>query len=218
MSSMQLADLVGELEQIAPTRYAESWDNVGLLVGDPQQDISAVMLTIDYTSEVACEAAGAKCDAIIAYHPPIFDGLKRITAGSLIFDAIRRGVAIYSPHTALDVADGGTNDLLADAIGLTERSPLRLIEPKANQYKLVTFVPADAVEKVSDALFAAGAGRIGNYSQCSFRSPGTGTFFGEEGANPTVGRRGRLEEAAEIRLETVTPIARLADVLSALKK
>ena len=81
---MQLADLVGELEQIAPTRYAESWDNVGLLVGDPQQDISAVMLTIDYTSEVACEAAGAKCDAIIAYHPPIFDGLKRITSASLL--------------------------------------------------------------------------------------------------------------------------------------
>src|SRR5436190_4699675 len=124
MSSMQLADLVGELEQIAPTRYAESWDNVGLLVGDPQQDISAVMLTIDYTSEVACEAAGAKCDAIIAYHPPIFDGLKRITSASLIFDAIRRGVAIYSPHTAWYVADGVSNDVLADILELQDYWPL----------------------------------------------------------------------------------------------
>src|SRR5207302_406994 len=107
--------------------------------------------------------------------------------------------------------------LLADAIGLIDRAPLRLIEAKASQYKLVTFVPADAVEKVSGALFAAGAGRIGKYSQCSFRSPGTGTFFGEAGTNPTVGRAGRLEEAPELRLETVIPIARLAEVLQALR-
>ena len=105
------------MEQIAPTRYAEAWDNVGLLVGDPQQPISRAMLTIDYTAAVASEAAVEKCDAIIAYHPPIFDAIKRITSDSLIFDAIRRGVAIYSPHTALDVADGGTNDMLADALG-----------------------------------------------------------------------------------------------------
>src|SRR6185312_9529328 len=112
---------------------------------------------------------------------------------ALAFDAIRRGVAIYSPHTALDVADGGTNDMLADAIGLdpATRGPLRLVQPKARQYKLVTFVPPKDLARVSDALFAAGAGRIGQYTQCSFRSPGTGTFFGEEGTNPTVGQRGR---------------------------
>src|SRR3954447_11496773 len=94
-----LAQLVDALEQIAPTRYAEAWDNVGLLVGDPQQDVSRVMLAIDYTPEVACEAAGEKCDAVIAYHPPIFQAIKRVTSSgpaSLIFDAIRRGVAIYS--------------------------------------------------------------------------------------------------------------------------
>ena len=143
---MQLTQLIDAMEQIAPTRHAESWDNVGLLVGDPRQEISAAMLAIDYTPEVACEAAGAKCDLIIAYHPPIFDGLKRVTsAGSsaAIFDAIRRGVAIYSPHTALDVADGGTNDLLADVLGMTDRSPLKLAETKSTQFKLVTFVPHD---------------------------------------------------------------------------
>src|SRR5215212_2819583 len=132
---MKLQQLIDALEQIAPTRHAEAWDNVGLLVGDPGQTVSRAMLTIDYTPEVACEAAGARCDAIIAYHPPIFAGLKRVTssgASAAIFDAIKRGIAIYSPHTALDVADGGTNDLLADVIGMskTERAPLKLAEVK----------------------------------------------------------------------------------------
>ena len=215
---MRLQQLIDILEDIAPTQFAEGWDNVGLLVGDPNQDVSRAMLTIDYTPEVACEAAGEKCDLIIAYHPPIFDPIKRITASSLIFDAIRRGVAIYSPHSALDVADGGTNDMLADALGLVERSPLRFSDTKASHYKLVTFVPAEQVEKVAQALFDAGAGRIGNYTQCSFRSPGTGTFFGEEGTKPTVGRSGKREEAPEVRLETVVPIAHLSDVLAALRR
>jgi dinuclear metal center YbgI/SA1388 family protein len=180
------------------------------------------MLAIDYTSEVAREAAAQECDAVVAYHPPIFHAVKRITAGGptgLIHDAIRRGVAIYSPHTALDVADGGTNDVLADVLGLTDRSPLKLAaETKANQYKLVTFVPEPAVARVSEALFAAGAGRIGNYSSCSFRSPGTGTFFGHEGTNPSVGQSGRLETAAEMRVETVVPVARIEQVIRALRQ
>src|SRR5438552_2414256 len=126
---MQLSDLIAALEGIAPTRHAESWDNVGLIVGDPAQTVSRAMLTIDYTDAVAREAQEQRCEAVVAYHPPIFDGLKRITANgatSLIHDAIHRGVALYSPHTALDVAEGGTNDMLADAIGLTDRQPLRL--------------------------------------------------------------------------------------------
>jgi len=150
--------------------------------------------------------------------PPIFDAIKRLTAGSLVFDAIRRGVAIYSPHTALDVADGGTNDVLCDILGLEDRSPLRLAETKASQYKLVTFVPEEHLERVSRALFDAGAGRIGNYTACSFRSNGTGTFFGEEGTNPAVGQSGRLEQASEIRIETVVPIARVTQVVRDLKQ
>src|SRR5690348_8683031 len=197
---MKLSDLISTLEQIAPTRYAESWDNVGLLAGDPAQQVSKALLTIDYTADVADEARRLGCDAVIAYHPPIFDPIKRITAGSLIFDAIRRGVAIYSPHTALDVAEGGTNDVLCDILGLQDRSPLRLADTKASQYKLVTFVPEEHLERVSRALFEAGAGRIGKYSSCSFRSNGTGTFFGEEGTQPSVGQSGRLEEAPEIRI------------------
>ena len=118
------------------------------------------------------------------------------------------GVAIYSPHTALDVAEGGTNDVLCDVLGVSRRSPLKLAETKATQYKLVTFVPEEALEKVSRAMFDAGAGRIGKYSSCSFRTNGTGTFFGGSGTNPAVGESGRLEQAAEVRLETVVPIAR----------
>jgi dinuclear metal center YbgI/SA1388 family protein len=215
---MQLVDLIQQLEDIAPTRYAESWDNVGLLTGDPQQQVCAAMLAIDYTPEVACEAAGAKCDAIVAYHPPIFDALKRITAGSLIFDAIRRGVAIYSPHTALDVAPGGTNDVLADILELRDRSPLKLAETRSTHCKLVTFIPADAVESVSQAVFSAGAGHIGAYSSCSFQSKGTGTFIGGEGTNPTVGRAGSLERAEEIRLETVVPLKCIPTVVRALRE
>jgi putative NIF3 family GTP cyclohydrolase 1 type 2 len=132
-------------------------------------------------------------------------------------DAIRRGVAIYSPHTAWDVAEGGTNDLLADAVGLAERAPLRIVAPAAKELKLVTFVPGTHIQAVSSALFAAGAGHIGNYSSCSFRTAGVGTFLGEAGSNPTVGQAGRLETANEIRLETILPLSKVAAVVAALK-
>ena len=214
---MQLRELISAMEQIAPTRHAESWDNVGLLAGDPAQPISNVLLAIDYTREVAEEesASGAMPSSPIT--PPVFHPLKRLTAGSLVFDAIRRGVAIYSPHTALDVAEGGTNDVLCDVLGLERRSPLKPAEAKSTTCKLVTFVPEAAVEKVSRAIFDAGAGRIGKYSSCSFRSAGTGTFFGEAGTNPAVGEAGRLEQAPEIRLETVVPLDLVSQVVRALR-
>lgn len=217
---MQLHTLISWMESFAPPHLAEPWDNVGLIVGDPRQAISRVMLTIDYTPLVAEEAREAGCDCIIAYHPPIFEPIKRVTVGGstgLIHDAIRRGVAIYSPHTALDVADGGTNDVLADALALTARRPLKTRDGKPTHYKLVTFVPSESLEKVAAALFAAGAGRIGNYSHCSFRTTGTGTFFGEQGTDPAVGQAGRLEQVDEIRIETLVEISRAADVVAALK-
>ncbi|HVT87450.1 MAG TPA: Nif3-like dinuclear metal center hexameric protein [Tepidisphaeraceae bacterium] len=215
---MKLTQVIQTLEEIAPTRYAEPWDNVGLLVGDLSKDVSSIMLTIDYTAEVAEEARSANCDLLIAYHPPIWDGLKKIDSTSLIYDAIRRSVAIYSPHTALDIAPGGTNDMLADAIGLIRPSPLKRASPAVTQYKLVTFVPEDHVEKVASALFNAGAGKIGDYSSCSFRIKGTGTFFGGEGANPSAGSKGKLEQVQEIRIETVLPVSAIDSVIQALKQ
>ncbi|MDB5318387.1 MAG: Nif3-like dinuclear metal center hexameric protein [Phycisphaerales bacterium] len=215
---MILRDLLQILDDMAPTRYAEAWDNVGLLAGDPDQQINRAMLAIDYTREVAAEAQREECDFIIAYHPPIFSPVKRMLSGDVLYDAIRGGVAIYSPHTALDVAPGGTNDLLADILGLTDRQPLRFIEPKAREHKFTTFVPEEAVERVAEALYAAGAGGIGRYTRCSFRTPGTGTFMGDQTTNPTIGKPGVYEETPEIKLEMLCPIDRVPDVLAALRK
>jgi dinuclear metal center YbgI/SA1388 family protein len=214
---LDLGDVLAALESIAPLRFAEPWDNVGLLAGDPARPSSAALLAIDYTPEVAREARELGCDLVVAYHPPLFDPLKRVVAPSPVFEAIRDGIALYSPHTALDVAAGGTNDLLADVLGLVERAPLRRAAAKPSHYKLVTFVPEAHVEAVSAAVFAAGAGRIGAYSSCSFRAPGTGTFFGDEGTSPVVGEKGRLELAPEVRLETVVPIERAAAAVKALR-
>jgi dinuclear metal center YbgI/SA1388 family protein len=213
---MRVADLVAAMETIAPTRFAAPWDNVGLLVGDGEGPVSRVLLTIDCTREVLREAQAGGCEAVVSYHPPLFTAQKRFVAGSVAFEAARAGVAIFSPHTALDVADGGTNDVLADALGMTERSPLQPADG-AEELKLVTFVPAEHVEAVSLALFAAGAGRIGGYTSCSFRAAGTGTFFGGAGTNPAVGEAGRLEQAPEQRLETVVPVGRTQAVVDALR-
>lgn len=123
---MKLSEITATLEAIAPTRFAEPWDNVGLLVGDPDATVTRALLAVDCTEAVYAEARALGCELVIAYHPAIFDGMKRVTARSLVFRAIRDGVAIYAPHTALDVADGGTNDVLADLVGMTARAPLRV--------------------------------------------------------------------------------------------
>jgi dinuclear metal center YbgI/SA1388 family protein len=213
----RVCDLARAMEDIAPTGWATEWDNVGLLVGDPGAAVSRVLLTIDCTREVVQEAVDGGCEAIVSYHPPIFGAVKRFIAPSPAFAAARAGVAIYSPHTALDAAPGGTNDVLAAALGVASLEPLRGAPAGAGAIKLVTFVPPDHVGAVSQALFAAGAGHIGNYSSCSFRAPGTGTFLGEQGANPVVGQPGRLEEAAELRLETLVQPQDVANVVRALR-
>jgi dinuclear metal center YbgI/SA1388 family protein len=214
---MLLKKVLAALDSIAPLRYAEPWDNVGLLAGDPGSEITRVLLTIDATNAVFDEATKSGAELLVAYHPPLFEAIKRVRHDSLIHRAIRDGIAVYSPHTALDVAPGGTNDVLADALGMTAREPLRLSPIKDTQYQLVTFVPEAHVDRVSGSLFAAGAGRIGQYSAVSFRSGGTSTFKGEEGSNPTVGEPGKLEREAEIRLETVVPMARVEAVVKALR-
>lgn len=215
---MRLSEVVVHLAALAPPAYAEAWDNVGLLTGDPAQTVSRALVTIDLTQDVLNEARAKKCELVVSYHPPIFSPLKRITSESLIYKAISDRIAIYSPHTALDIAEGGTNDVLADAVGMhAERSALRSSDPKDAGYKLYVFVPEDACEKVSRALFEAGAGKIGNYSACSFRSAGTGTFFGEAGANPKIGSAGKLESVAELKLETLVPASRVSEVIRALR-
>ncbi|MBK8254077.1 MAG: Nif3-like dinuclear metal center hexameric protein [Polyangiaceae bacterium] len=213
---MRLADLLPVFERIAPLRYAESWDNVGLIAGDPESAIDHILLTIDCTRSVLNEAASVGANLIFAYHPPLFEGIKNVRAGSLVYQAIRQNMALYSPHTALDVAEGGTNDLLADVAGLGARRPLKRIDGKDSAFKLVTFVPESNVENVAKAVFEAGGGNIGNYTECSFQQVGTGTFRGGEGSNPVIGAPGQLEKVNEVRFETLVLHERKDAVIKAL--
>ena len=224
-----VADLVEAMDVIAPVAAAQAWDNVGLLAGDMSAALHKILLCIDLTDEVAQEAIAGRVDAVLAYHPPIFRPIKRLVvpAGgteAAVFRCIRAGVAIYATHTALDAAEGGTNDVLARLCGLHETRALEYVdEPSASvssgtsRFKLVVFVPSSDVEKVAEALFEAGAGHIGDYRECSFRSPGHGTFFGTESTQPAVGRQGRRETVEETRIETVVPSESLPAVVAGLR-
>lgn len=212
MMSIKLDQLVAAMQRIAPLQYAEPWDNVGLLVEPARpRRIKRVLLTIDLTEPVMDEAIDGAMDAIIAYHPPIFDPLKRLTTGSArqrtIGRAMEKRIAIYSPHTALDAVPGGVCDWLCEGLGPIRQT--RPIEPGQTSNsglsrKLVVFVPVDHVDRLRAALAAVpGIGQIGNYSHCSFNIPGYGTFLGNENANPAIGRRSQLERADELRMEMV---------------
>ncbi len=259
---MQIRDLIAAVERIAPPSYAEAWDNVGLIVGDAawpltearaasahggggeDSGVGHVLLTIDLTEAVAHEALTKNAAAVIAYHPPIFSPIKRLTAdappGRVLLPLLRAGVAVYSPHTALDAAPAGLTDWLAD--GLLPPAPAQgngkedgsavvsrahadrralapfADRPPSQQVKIVTFVPNDSVEAVRSALASAGAGIIGGYELCSFNIHGTGTFLGGEATNPTVGERGRIEEVPEVRLEMVCSKHSLALALATLRQ
>jgi dinuclear metal center YbgI/SA1388 family protein len=211
------------METIAPTALAQSWDNVGLLAGDATAPLRRVLLAIDLTRAVLEEAVRFRADLLLAYHPPIFKSISSLRApadgmDALVFNCIREGIAIYSTHTALDAADGGTNDVLASLCGAAKTEPLEYVDkPGASECKLVTFVPEEHADKVAGSMFAAGAGGIGDYDCCSFRAQGLGTFFGRESTNPAVGKKGRLESVPEIRLETIVPTKRLPEAVAAMR-
>lgn len=220
---MKLEQICQAVEEIAPLKLAQSWDNVGFLVGDPSRDIRRILVTIDTTRAVAAEAKRFKADLILAYHPVIWDGLKRVTADgptAPIFELIQAGIGVFSIHTALDTAAGGINDALAGIFPLEETKPIGdyVENPSGPHYKVITFVPDSSVNAVAEALYAAGAGAIGQYSHCGFMTEGVGTFLPREGANPAIGRRGRLERVSEIRLESVVAADKVAAVIDALRK
>jgi len=220
---MKISDIAAALEEICPLELAQDWDNVGFLVGDRNKDVKTILLTIDVTGEVVAEAGRLKTDLIVSYHPVIWDGLKKVTSegpSAAVYELVRTGIAVFSIHTALDAATGGVNDGLADIVGICDPEPIGdLVEnPTANNYKLVVFVPSDAVEKVAEAIFAAGAGRIGNYSRCAFQAAGQGSFLPMAGANPAIGRKGKVEKVSEVRFETVVPAERLGNCIEAMKQ
>jgi len=221
-SSSTVGDVCSAMDALAPPRLAQEWDNVGLLVGDRRAACRRVLLCIATTPAVLAEATRLRCPLIISYHPVIFRPIKTIRADSdgtdaLVHEAIRLGIAIYSPHTALDAAEGGTNDVLAELCGLRDVGPFEFVSAGVRECKVVVFVPPDALDRVANAMFAAGAGRIGEYEQCSYRLRGEGTFFGTEATNPAVGRKGRLERVEEIRLEMVAPQNRMPEVVQAIR-
>ena len=152
-------------DEIAPPGLAQSWDNVGLLVGSRKAACRRVLLCIDLTPAVLREAAASRCEMVVSYHPPLFKPVKTILADSdgteaIVHEAIRRGIAIYSPHTALDAAEGGVNDILAGLCGLSDVGPFEYVPVGRRECKVVTFVPPAQLDKVASAMFAAGAGRM----------------------------------------------------------
>ncbi|THU33445.1 Nif3-like dinuclear metal center hexameric protein [Niastella caeni] len=204
---MKIADIVALLESIAPPSLQESYDNAGLLTGNAGWTCTGALCTLDATEEVIKEAIQRGCNLVVAHHPIIFGGLKKITGRNYvektIITAIKNDIAIYAIHTNLDNVIAGVNGMMANKLGLVNR---KILAPKeATLRKLFTFVPVEHVESVRAALFEAGGGNIGNYDECSFGVEGTGTFKAGEGTNPFVGEQGERHYEQEQKIEVIFP-------------
>lgn len=215
-----LKDIIRHIEEFAPLQLQESYDNSGLLVGDPEMEINGVLLCVDCTEEVFEEALEKGANLIVSHHPLIFKGLKAITGKNqqerILIEAIKNDVAIYAVHTNIDAVIHGVSGKMADLLTLNNQ---KILSPfKGNLKKIVTFVPESHIENVREHVFSAGAGSIGKYSNCGFSSSGFGTFQAQEGAEPFVGEIGQLHTEAELRFETVFPAYLQNKVVKALKE
>ncbi|MCB2410471.1 Nif3-like dinuclear metal center hexameric protein [Hymenobacter lucidus] len=214
-----VADLARALEQVAPLAYQESYDNAGLQCGDPQAEIRGVLIALDCTPAVIDEALRRGCNVVVAHHPVVFRPLKRLTGANeveqTLIKAIKSDVAIYAAHTNLDNVLPGVNRKLAEKLGLEN---LRILDPKSGTLgKLITYVPTTHTDAVLQALYAAGAGQIGNYSACSFRVEGTGTFTPGTGTSPFIGEPQKPESVREERVEVLLPLHLHGAALRALR-
>jgi dinuclear metal center YbgI/SA1388 family protein len=213
--------LINFLEQIAPRRLACDWDNTGLLIGSPQAPVHKILVALDVDDRVLDEAAVLGADFIVAHHPLIFRPLKSVRTdlpgGRTVAAALAAGIAVFAVHTNLDVVAGGVNDALASCLGLAETKVLRVTGSEPLE-KIVVFVPEGHEDKVRQAMSAAGAGWVGNYSHCTFQVSGTGTFMPQAGTDPFIGEQGKLAKVAELRLETVFPAPLRARVVGAMRK
>ncbi|MGH1337787.1 MAG: Nif3-like dinuclear metal center hexameric protein [Aureispira sp.] len=218
---MRIKEVTQYLNEIAPLSYQESYDNAGLLVGDANQEVTGILIALDTIEAVLDEAIEMGCNLIVAHHPIVFGGLKKFTGRNyverVIIKAIKNDLAIYVAHTNLDnVLKNGVNGKIAQKLGLTSS---RILAPKRGLLKkLQTFVPHKDKEAVANALFKAGAGTLGNYTECSFQVEGIGTFKGEKGARPTVGTIGQQHQEEETRLEVLVPAQQQGAILSALQQ
>lgn len=217
---MIIKDITNYLEELAPLNYAEDFDNVGLLVGNYNIDVSGVLVTLDTLEETVDEAIAKKCNLIISFHPIIFGGLKKLNGNSyverVVLKAIKNDIAIYATHTALDNSKNGVSAKMCEVLGL-ENTKI-LIPKKGIIKKLTTFVPSDNAEALRSSLFRAGAGSIGNYDKCSFNTIGEGTFRGNENSNPTLGEKGKLHTEKETQISVVFESKNEAAILKALQE
>jgi dinuclear metal center YbgI/SA1388 family protein len=215
---MKIKELFPLLDELAPLGYAENFDNVGLLVGNQDEELTNILVCHDAIETVVDEAIEKKCNLILCFHPILFDALKKITGKNYvekaIIKAIKNDIAIYAVHTALDNHKNGVNKIICDALGI--KNPKMLV-PKTNFIqKLITYTIPENAEKLRNALFDAGAGKIGNYEDCSFNSQGIGTYMGNEESNPEIGERFEFVEAKEIKIEVTFEKINQSKILKAL--
>ena len=215
----QLANIIAQLESLAPLPYQESYDNSGLITGSPDMKITGALICLDSTEGIIEEAIQNGCNLVIAHHPIIFSGLKKLNGKNYvertIIKAIKNDVAIYAIHTNLDNVRNGVNMAIGQRLGLRNT---KILSPKSGLLKkLVTYCPENDSDKIKTALFAAGAGSIGNYDECSFGSKGTGTFRGNENTNPFVGKKGERHYEPEERIEVIFEMPLQKAILNALR-
>jgi dinuclear metal center YbgI/SA1388 family protein len=217
---MKISEITNYLETLAPLSSQESYDNSGLLVGSKTTEVTNALISLDCTEAILDEAIKKNCNLIICHHPILFKGIKRLTGNNYvertIIKAIRHNIAIYAIHTNLDNYRMGVNKKIGELLGVP--NPKILLPTENKLVKLAVYVPALQKEQVMNALFLAGAGQIGNYSECSFSVAGKGTFKGSENANPFVGEKGIRHEENEYKLEVLLSGSNLHAVLEALKK
>jgi dinuclear metal center YbgI/SA1388 family protein len=217
---MKLKEITSYLESIAPLSYQESYDNAGLICGDENMEIKAALICLDSTEAVMDEAIAEGCNLVIAHHPIVFSGIKKLNGKNYIervlIKAIKNNIAIYASHTNLDNIFNGVNAKICEKLGLQHCS---ILSPQKNVLKrLITFCPPENVEAVREAVFDAGAGTIGNYSDCSFNTPGMGTFKALNGADPHLGEIGKRYSGEEIRMEFIYRQFQETKVVTALLK
>ncbi len=204
---MNIQDVIHILEELAPLKYAEDFDNVGLLVGEKNKTVSGILVTLDTLEEVIDEAIENDCNLIVSFHPILFSGIKKLNGTTyverVLIKAIKNNIAIFAIHTALDNAWEGVNAILCNKLGLINK---KILLPKKHTIKkLITYVPSAEAEILRSALFKAGAGNIGNYQNCSFNIDGTGSFLPTEQANPTLGKIGETHLEAETQIGITFP-------------
>jgi dinuclear metal center YbgI/SA1388 family protein len=220
MQTPKIKDVAAFLESWAPRAFQESYDNVGLLVGNPEKEVTGILVSLDCTEAVVEEAARRGCNLVVSHHPILFKGLKSLTGRTYVertvLLAVQKEIALYAIHTNLDNVRTGVNARIAERIGLSQT---RILAPrKGILTKLVTFVPQDHLEAVLEALHRAGAGQIGNYSNCSFEVQGTGRFTPGDSSNPNIGAPGSPEKVTEVRVEVLLPETREQAVMAALRQ